>query len=126
MNHCTNVFTKVYLVDNRPMSELPLPPKDIANDDWSLVKNQIFLGLLGSAVIPRKEVEPLINDVTAAGIRFVYFSPRNMRRTKELASQMGIDVAWWVFRCFMPIFGSPAKHMRHLIKLVFLYVCLFF
>lgn len=24
----------------------------------------------------------------------MYFSPRNMRRTKELAAQMGIDVAW--------------------------------
>lgn len=33
----------------------------------------------------------MLND---AGVRFVYFSPRNMRRQKELASQMGIDVAW--------------------------------
>lgn len=24
----------------------------------------------------------------------MYFSPRNMRRQKEIASQMGIDVAW--------------------------------
>jgi len=85
---------RTYLVDNRPASHMPLPQKDIATDDWTLIKNQIFLGLLGSAVIPRKEIEPLIEDFTGAGIRFVYFSPRNMRRTKELASQMGIDVAW--------------------------------
>lgn len=43
---------------------------------------------------PRKEIEPLIDSCAKGGVRFVYFSPRNMRRTKELASQMGIDVAW--------------------------------
>ena len=58
------------------------------------MKNQIFLGLLGSSVRPRKEIEPLIHSCSHAGVRFVYFSPRNMRRTKELASQMGIDVGW--------------------------------
>ncbi len=68
--------------------------KDSGADDWSLIKNQIFLGLLGSCVSPRRDVASLIEDCTNAGVRFVYFSPRNMRRTKELASQMGIDVAW--------------------------------
>lgn len=43
---------------------------------------------------PRRDVAPLIEDCTSAGVRFVYFSPRNMRRTKELASQMGIDISW--------------------------------
>jgi hypothetical protein len=45
-------------------------------------------------VSPRRDVASLIEDSTNAGVRFVYFSPRNMRRTKELASQMGIDVGW--------------------------------
>ena len=54
----------------------------------------MFLGLLGSAISPRRDVATLIEDCTKAGVRFVYFSPRNMRRTKELAAQMGIDVAW--------------------------------
>eukprot|EP00536_Pseudo-nitzschia_multiseries_P013726 jgi/Psemu1/327288/estExt_fgenesh1_pg.C_6050003 len=36
----------------------------------------------------------LLSTLQDAGVRFVYFSPRNMRRQKELASQMGIDVAW--------------------------------
>lgn len=92
--------------------------------DWTLVNNQIFLGatafmfvllllailalfttmefslylsklgMLGSSISPRKEVKSLLNDCDEAGVRFVYFSPRNMRRTKELASQMGIDVGW--------------------------------
>ena len=36
---------------------------------WSLVKNQIFLGLLGSSVRPRKEIEPLIDSCADAGVR---------------------------------------------------------
>jgi len=88
--------TTTYLVDNRATVEsIPTPKeKESGQEDWSLVKNQIFLGLLGSAVRPRKEIEPAIEVWDTAGVRFVYFSPRNMRRTKELASQMGIDVAW--------------------------------
>lgn len=58
------------------------------------MKNQIFLGMLGSLVSPRKDIEAVIRQCSSSGVRFVYFSPRNMRRTKELASQMGIDVAW--------------------------------
>jgi len=79
----------IYLLDNAT-------PSTYASSQgfWGLVKNQIFLGLLGSSVRPRSEIEPLIDSCSDAGVRFVYFSPRNMRRTKELASQMGIDVAW--------------------------------
>ena len=62
--------------------------------EWTLVRNQIFLGLLGSLVVPRPEIHLLLRVLNDAGVRFVYFSPRNMRRQKELASQMGIDVAW--------------------------------
>ena len=50
--------------------------------------------MLGSSIRPRREVKPLLNQCNEAGVRFVYFSPRNMRRTKELASQMGLDVGW--------------------------------
>ena len=80
----------IYLLDNAPSSNPHIP----SHDYWNLVKNQIFLGLLGSSVRPRKEIEPFIHSCNDAGVRFVYFSPRNMRRTKELASQMGLDVAW--------------------------------
>ncbi|KAL7537913.1 hypothetical protein ACHAXR_009079 [Thalassiosira sp. AJA248-18] len=79
----------IFLLDNAaPNASIP------SHGFWSLVKNQIFLGLLGSSVRPRREIEPLIDSCADAGVRFVYFSPRNMRRTKELGSQMGIDVAW--------------------------------
>ncbi|KAL3902439.1 MAG: hypothetical protein SGILL_010822, partial [Bacillariaceae sp.] len=65
-----------------------------ASTEWTLLQNQIFLGVLGSLVIPRSETEGLLSTLQDAGVRFVYFSPRNMRRQKEIASQMGIDVAW--------------------------------
>lgn len=44
--------------------------------------------------MPRSEIQNLLSLLDDAGVRFVYFSPRNMRRQKELAIQMGIDVAW--------------------------------
>lgn len=68
--------------------------KEKVTEEWSLINNQIFLGILGSSVTPKKEIRRLLDVLNDAGVRFVYFSPRNMRRQKELASQMGIDVAW--------------------------------
>jgi len=88
--------SQTYLVDNRSTSEVTaiVQNKDAVFDDWSLLKNQMFLGLLGSSVSPRTNIAETIEDCDNAGVRFVYFSPRNMRRTKELATKMGIDVAW--------------------------------
>lgn len=64
------------------------------SQEWNLIRNQVFLGVLASLVVPRREIQSLLGVLNDAGVRFVYFSPRNMRRQKELASQMGIDVAW--------------------------------
>jgi hypothetical protein len=82
--------TKKYLLDN-PTKD---PSRDGVSEEWSMIGSQIFLGVMGSSIIPRKEIEKLLKTFGDAGLRFVYFSPRNMRRTKEVASQMGIDVAW--------------------------------
>ena len=81
----------MYLVDNRSTDAVPAFAQ---SEDWIVLKNQIFLGLLGSSVSPRKCISQIIEDFDNAGVRFVYFSSRNMRRTKEVASEMGIDVAW--------------------------------
>lgn len=76
-------------------SKGPISLKDkTLSEEWALINNQIFLGVLGSLIVPRKEIQQLLSTLSDAGVRFVYFSPRNMRRQKELASQMGIDVAW--------------------------------
>ena len=73
---------------------LPVQKDKGASTEWTMLQNQIFLGILGSRVITRSETEGLLRTLQDAGVRFVYFSPRNMRRQKEIASQMGIDVAW--------------------------------
>lgn len=85
---------QLYLLDHTPGPSVSVLRDKSMSPDWSLVKNQIFLGVLGSLVVPREEVQFLLPTLADAGVRFVYFSPRNMRRQKELASQMGIDVAW--------------------------------
>lgn len=79
------------MVDNRSTSDIPSLHQ---SEDWSILKNQIFLGLLGSSVSPRRFISHIIKDSDNAGVRFVYFSSRNLRRTKEVAIRMGIDVAW--------------------------------
>jgi hypothetical protein len=92
----TILLCQFYLLDN-PRGEkqvVPVQKDKGASADWSLLQNQIFLGVLGSLVTPRSETQGLLSSLRDAGVRFVYFSPRNMRGQKEIASQMGIDVAW--------------------------------
>lgn len=92
------MFEQVYLLDNSENScvrtGVSIGKDKTLPTEWTFVKNQVFLGVLGSLIVPRKETRRLLKVLQAAGVRFVYFSPRNMRRQKELASQMGIDVAW--------------------------------
>jgi len=61
---------------------------------WNLLREQVFLGMVASSVPPKKDVPSLVEDLDAAGIRFVYFSPRNMRRSKLLVEKMGIETDW--------------------------------
>jgi hypothetical protein len=44
--------------------------------------DQVFLGMVASSVPPKKGMTSLIEDMMASGVRFIYFSPRNMRRSK--------------------------------------------
>lgn len=50
--------------------------------------------MVASSVLPRREIPGFVEDMMAAGVRFIYFSPRNMRRTKALAEKMGIETDW--------------------------------
>lgn len=61
---------------------------------WRIQEDQIFLGMVATGVQPKRSIPDFIEDVTASGIRFVYFSPRNMRRSKLLAEKMGIETDW--------------------------------
>jgi hypothetical protein len=69
---------QAYLLDNtnRPATKGPMSLKDkTMSEEWSLINNQIFLGVLGSLIIPRKEIQLLLSTLSDAGVRFVYFSP---------------------------------------------------
>lgn len=61
---------------------------------WRIQEDQIFLGMVAAGVQPKQGIPDFIEDLTACGIRFVYFSPRNMRRSKLLAEKMGIETDW--------------------------------
>jgi phosphoglycolate phosphatase-like HAD superfamily hydrolase len=57
-------------------------------------KLKVFLGMAASSVPVRPDVPNMMEDLTAAGIRFVYFSPRNMKRSKPVAEKIGISFDW--------------------------------
>ncbi|CAI5705684.1 unnamed protein product [Peronospora effusa] len=61
---------------------------------WRIQDDQIFLGMVATGVQPKQYIPDFIEDLNACGIRFVYFSPRNMRRSKLLAEKMGIETDW--------------------------------
>ncbi|CAI5720805.1 unnamed protein product [Peronospora destructor] len=61
---------------------------------WRIQDHQIFLGMVATGVQPKQHTPDFIEDLNACGIRFVYFSPRNMRRSKLLAEKMGIETDW--------------------------------
>lgn len=79
--------------------EIPLSPTSASETDkntmlWQIQDDQIFLGMVATGIQPKKSIPDFIEDLDACGIRFVYFSPRNMRRSKLLAEKMGIETDW--------------------------------
>ena len=68
--------------------------KNLGASLWPLLRQQVFLGMAASSVPVKSEVPKLMEDLTAAGVRFVYFSPRNMRRSKPVAEKIGIQFDW--------------------------------
>lgn len=53
--------------------------------------HQIFLGLVGVIEQPLDDVLQIINDVTEAGIRFVYFSAEDDLESKAFATKLNIE-----------------------------------
>ncbi|TYZ67286.1 hypothetical protein PybrP1_007223 [[Pythium] brassicae (nom. inval.)] len=80
-------------------SSAPVNPSETGSSErdsmlWRIQEDQIFLGMVAAGVQPKRGIPDFIEDLTACGIRFVYFSPRNMRRSKLLAEKMGIETDW--------------------------------
>ena len=75
-----------------------------------MLSRQIFLGMLASRPQPKEEMVGVIEDLDKAGIRFVYFSPRNPKRAKIMASQMGLEVAGIVLYLWLKILKIVDGH----------------
>jgi hypothetical protein len=68
--------------------------KSVSSSIWSILRQQVFLGMMASSVPVRSEIPNLVDDLNTAGVRFVFFSPRNMRRSKKLAEKIGLQTDW--------------------------------
>ena len=60
-------------------------------------------GMAASSVPIRREVPDLREELTQAGVRFIYFSSRNMRRSKPVAEKIGLQFDWNV----RTVYSSP-------------------
>jgi hypothetical protein len=54
-----------------------------------------------------------MEDLTAAGVRFLYFSPRNMRRSKPVAEKIGIQFDWNCAISLRDLDPSSDEHDPH-------------
>jgi len=66
----------------------PLPSE--ADLLHSLQQSQIFLGMIAMRDQPKIEVRALVEDMKNAGIRFVFFSPDNERKTQAFGAKIGL------------------------------------
>ena len=62
--------------------------------------NQVFLGLVALQYRPKQDVVSLIEDLYAAGIRFVHFTAENEHRAKIFAHKLGLEADW---NCFISL-----------------------
>eukprot|EP00736_Rhodelphis_marinus_P004134 Rmarinus@m.21979 len=60
----------------------------------ALTQGGVFLGMAVCRHRPRREVAPMIEDLRNAGVRFMWFSPENERKTKGFGARMGMETDW--------------------------------
>ncbi len=83
----------------------------LGGDLWSLMRQQVFLGLTASSVPIKQFIKDIKEDLTQAGVRFVYFSPRNMRGSIPVAKKIGIEYDWNFAISLRPL--DENKHDPH-------------
>lgn len=74
--------------------------QSVANSLYGLQCNQVFLGLVAMQEQPLPDVTSLINDMTTAGIRFVFFSTEDDIQSEAFAQKMGLETGW---NCFISL-----------------------
>lgn len=53
-----------------------------------------MLGLVVTEEQPLGDVNKLIDELTGAGVRFVYFSPENDQQSKTVGLKLGLEIDW--------------------------------
>ncbi|RYH23225.1 hypothetical protein EON65_18110 [archaeon] len=86
--------SKAWTTNNAAMRLLKQQRKLALRQIWGLLRQQIFLGMAASSVPVRRDVPNTKEDLDVAGIRFVYFSAQNMKRSKPVAEKLGIQFDW--------------------------------
>ncbi|KAJ2702444.1 hypothetical protein FB645_004263 [Coemansia sp. IMI 203386] len=81
-----------------PSSDLPeylseTARKKLFSEDKAFV-GQTFLGLVTFAYDPKTDVCDFIEDLSIAGIRFVYFSASSGRQSKAFGERLGLETDW--------------------------------
>ncbi|KAJ2783640.1 hypothetical protein GGI15_002508 [Coemansia interrupta] len=71
------------------------------------LRPMILLGLVTFAHEPKTDVCDVIEDLSIAGIRFVYFSPLSGRQSKAFAERLGLETDWNT--CILLSSGPPAS-----------------
>ncbi|ORX72314.1 hypothetical protein DL89DRAFT_213363, partial [Linderina pennispora] len=83
---------------SEPDLDYPKPMLDTFNDEEGFLRDavseQIFLGLVTFAYDPKTDVCDFIEDLSIAGIRFVYFSRSKGRQSKSFAERLGLETDW--------------------------------
>jgi hypothetical protein len=74
---------------------------------------QVFLGMAASSVPVRKDVPNVKEDLDSAGVRFVYFSAQNMKRSKPVAEKIGIPFDWNCAISLRELEGGTGAHDPH-------------
>ena len=67
-----------------------LLPTSSASVLKQLQHDQLFLGMVAMRDQPKTEVRSLVEHLMAAGIRFVFFSPENERKTQAFGGKIGL------------------------------------
>ncbi|XP_065826149.1 transmembrane protein 94-like [Oscarella lobularis] len=57
-------------------------------------RGQIFIGMVALQYQPMIDTVKVVDDLHAAGIRFVHFSDENELRSKVFADKMGLETGW--------------------------------
>ena len=106
----------------------PFLPTSSSSVLKALQHDQLFLGMVAMRDQPKTEVRSLVEHLMAAGIRFVFFSPENERKTQAFGGKIGLQQDFNTYiscqlRCQQQPHASPSSSSTHLSLLCLPLLC---